>query len=83
MLHQELLQLVRVFLDLFLEDCHFLDEVVEILVEDVVEVAGFVVEILDSGVDTVAESRCDLALPDCSPTVFASSLIIYITSVYK
>ena len=72
MLHQKLLQLVRVLLDLFLEDCDFLDEVVEVFVEDVMEVAGFVVEKLYNVADTVTESRWDLALPDCSPTVLPS-----------
>jgi hypothetical protein len=72
LLHQELFQFVRVLLDLFLELGHLCHQCGQILGEDVVQFAGLGVELLNGGGNTIAESRWDLALPDCSPRVLVN-----------
>ena len=64
-----------VFLYFFLEHRHFLDQIVEIFIEDVMQFVGLAVEFLGKGGSTMTESRWALALPDCSPTVLPNSLI--------
>ena len=67
---------MRVLLDLLFQHGRIRDQIGEIFAENFMQFARLAVDLLVKFRATVTVSRWVLALPDCSPKVFPSSLVL-------